>query len=186
MRLSPDDVVRAATRHYLSGAPIDMSSLAAELGLARATLYRRVGNREQLFGQVLAVQTARTFAAARAGVSGAGLPLVLAVLERFMQTVLAAEPLRALAERDPLLFINTVMAPGPVETCAAGLVAGLLDEQVAAGAVTLRLPSAVVAQALVRVADSSMYAHLLGGRPPEIDMTVVVITLMLESMISST
>jgi hypothetical protein len=63
-----DEVIRAATRHYLRGEPIDMSSLAAELGMGRATLYRRVGNREWLVGLVLADRTEHTYREASAGV----------------------------------------------------------------------------------------------------------------------
>ncbi|MFC4944710.1 QsdR family transcriptional regulator [Pseudonocardia sp. GCM10023141] len=181
MSPTADDVVRAATRHYLAGTAIDMSSLAAELGLGRATLYRRVGNREQLISRVLAERTAHTFGEVDRRVGGAGLPRILAVLEQFMNAVIAARPLRTLTARDPLLFIGVVMAPGPVEACATDLITGLLDEQVRAGALTLRIASDVLAQAVVRIADSYMYSHLLGGREPELHKALAVITLMLES-----
>ena len=43
--LSRQAAVDAATRLYLAGEPVDMSALAAELGIGRSTLYRKV--REQ-------------------------------------------------------------------------------------------------------------------------------------------
>jgi AcrR family transcriptional regulator len=178
------EVVRAATRHYLRGAPIDMTSLAAELGLGRATLYRRVGNHEHLLGLVLADRTAHTFretCAAVATTGATGRARVLAVFERFVHAVVEAEPLRALVARDPLLFIRVVMAPGAVESAATELVTALLDEEVGAGHLRLRLPSDTIAQAFVRIGDSFMYSHLLGRRDPEIHKAVALVTLLLES-----
>src|SRR5689334_17008829 len=59
----PHDVVEAATTCYLRGEPLDMSALAAQLGIGRATLYRWVGNREELLARVIAETSERTFRA---------------------------------------------------------------------------------------------------------------------------
>ena len=52
--------VDAATQVYLAGGAVDMSALATTLGVGRATLYRHVGNREELIATVLAEATERT------------------------------------------------------------------------------------------------------------------------------
>ena len=57
----PHDVVEAATGCYLRGEPLDMSALATQLGIGRATLYRWVGNREELLARVIAETSERTF-----------------------------------------------------------------------------------------------------------------------------
>lgn len=49
----PADVFAAAMECYSEGRRLDMQALARELGMARATLYRRVGNREQLLDDVV-------------------------------------------------------------------------------------------------------------------------------------
>src|SRR5580698_3849125 len=54
-------VINAATQAYLRGEAVDMSALAAQLGIGRSTLYRLVGNRDDLLGVVLAEATERTF-----------------------------------------------------------------------------------------------------------------------------
>ena len=41
--LTRQAVIDAATRQYLAGQSLDMSALAAELGIGRSTLYRIVG-----------------------------------------------------------------------------------------------------------------------------------------------
>jgi hypothetical protein len=60
-------------------------------------------------------------------------------------------------------------------------VTALLDEEVGAGHLRLRLPSDTIAQAFVRIGDSFMYSHLLGRRDPEIHKAVALVTLLLES-----
>src|SRR5215470_5042545 len=49
----PGPIFAAAVDTFLAGQRLDMRSLARRIGVARATLYRRVGNREQLLDQVL-------------------------------------------------------------------------------------------------------------------------------------
>ncbi|QYN25138.1 QsdR family transcriptional regulator [Amycolatopsis sp. DSM 110486] len=172
---STDDVVRAATEAYLRGRTIDMSALAAELGLSRATLYRRVGNHEQLLGRVLADSTERTYLAIEAGVTGPpGLARTLVVVERFMRTVVTLAPLNDLARRDPVLFAKVIMSPGEVESRAARLFTELLDRN----GLRFDAPTAAVAQAVIRIGDSFMYSQLLGGEP-RLDDAVQVIGLLL-------
>ncbi|MFI5606323.1 QsdR family transcriptional regulator [Amycolatopsis sp. NPDC051903] len=172
---STDDVVRAATEAYLRGESIDMSALAAELGLSRATLYRRVGNHEQLLGRVLADSTERTYRAVEAAVTGPpGLATTLVVVERFMHTVVTLTPLRQLATHDPALFAKVIMAPGEVEARATQLFTELLDRN----GLRFDVPTTAVAQAVIRIGDSFMYSQLLGGEP-RLDDAVRVIGLLL-------
>jgi AcrR family transcriptional regulator len=49
----PDPIFLAAVDTFVAGQRLDMRSLARRVGMARATLYRRAGNREQLLDQVL-------------------------------------------------------------------------------------------------------------------------------------
>jgi AcrR family transcriptional regulator len=179
---SMDEVIRAATRHYLRGDPIDMSSLAAELGISRATLYRRVGNHERLVGLVLAERTERTYRDASAGVREHGAARVLAVLERFMHAVLATEPLKRFIARDPVLYVRIATAPGPIEQRSTELIAAMLREETGAGHLQLRVPADVMAQAIVRIADSFMYAHLLGHEQTRIDTALEVIALLVDGV----
>ncbi|MFA1543797.1 QsdR family transcriptional regulator [Actinomadura monticuli] len=175
----PPAALAAASAHYLRGEPIDMSALAAELGVGRATLYRWVGSREQLIGTVLAEMTERTYRVAVLGVGGTGAARILAVLERFMRAVVTAEPLKAFTEREPRLFIRLATMPGTIEDRATELLTRELQAEIDRGALRVPLPTRTLAQAIVRVADSFMYAHYLGGNRPEIDQALEVVALML-------
>ncbi len=171
-----------------------MSALATELGVGRATLYRWVGNREDLLGAVLAEATERTFwAAVRAvdsryrvdggpgpgGDSLTGAGRVLAILHCFMTKVLAAEPLKALTQREPRLFIRLATTFGLVQDRSAGLIQELIEGEVQAGRMATALPPGVLAQALVRMADGPLYGHLVGGGEPRLGEALAVAAVLL-------
>jgi AcrR family transcriptional regulator len=175
----PEAALAAASAHYLRGEPIDMSALAAELGVGRATLYRWVGSREQLLGTVLAEMTERTYRVAARGVRGAGPERILTVLDRFMRAVVDAAPLKAFTEREPRLFIRLATMPGTIEDRATELVTREMQREIDRGALRVPLPTRMLAQAVVRIADSFMYAHYLGGNRPEIEQALEVVELLL-------
>lgn len=177
----PADAVRAATRTYLRGEPLDMSALAAELGIGRATLYRWVGNREDLLSIVLAEGTERTFRAAIKDAEGEGVPLLLDCMRRFMHSVLDTPALKALTQREPLLFLRLATMPGAIEGRAADLIGELLGQESANGRVRLMLPSPVMAQAIIRICDSHLYAHLLGRGDPEVETALQLVRLLLNA-----
>lgn len=175
----PEDAFEAALRRYLDGSPIEMTTLAAELGVGRATLYRWVGSREALLGAVLAEMAERTYRKAVREATGEGPERVLAVLELFMRAVLEAAPLKALIEREPRLFIRLATMLGPVEQRGIELVTELLDEEIARGTLRTTVASRTLAQAVVRIADSFTWAHYLGGTEPAVDTALEVVALLL-------
>jgi AcrR family transcriptional regulator len=174
-----DDVVEAATHVYLRGEPLDMSALAAELGIGRATLYRWVGNREDLLARVLAESTERTFRSAAKEATGEGSARILDVTGRFMHAVASAKPLAALTQREPLLFIRLAMSPGMIEDRAAALIGEMLEQEQSAGRIELALPAPVMAEAIVRLCDAHLYANLLGRGSPEIATALDLVALLL-------
>ncbi|MEU8804232.1 QsdR family transcriptional regulator [Spirillospora sp. NPDC048819] len=175
----PAAALDAASAHYLRGEQIDMSALAAELGVGRATLYRWVGSREQLLGAVLAEMTERTYRFATRDVGGAGPDRILMLLDRFMHAVVEAEPLKAFTEREPRLFIRLATMPGTIEDRATELLTRELQAEIDRGEMRVPLPTRTLAQAIVRLSDSFMYAHYLGGNRPEIDQALEVVELLL-------
>ena len=72
---TPLDALRVARHHFLKPQRVDMGDVADELGVSRATLYRWVGNRDQLLGEVMwsmAAMGFQTCGAARRGTASTG------------------------------------------------------------------------------------------------------------------
>ncbi len=158
-----------------------MSALATQLGIGRATLYRWVGNREDLLSTVLAEGTERTFRAAIKDADGEGIPLLLDCMRRFMHGVLDTPALKSLTQREPLLFLRLATMPGAIEGRAAELIGELLQQEVANGRVQLSLPVPVMAEAIIRICDSHLYAHLLGRTDPEVETALQLVSLLLNA-----
>jgi AcrR family transcriptional regulator len=178
---SPAEAVTAATRTYLRGETLDMSALATGLGIGRATLYRWVGNREDLLTAVLAEGTELTFRAAIKGANGQGVALILDCLRRFMNSVLTTPALRALTAREPILFLRLATMPGAIEGRAAQMVGELLAAEEAHGRIQLVLPAPVMAQTIIRICDSHLYAHLLGRKCAEVEPALTMVGLLLNA-----
>ena len=104
---------------------------------------------------------------------------MLEVLDRFMHAIIAAQPLRTLSEREPLLFVRLFLLPGQVEQTAGRLIGDMLATEVAAGRLELPLPPAVCGDAIVRMCDPHLYAHVLGSDEPEIDAALELISALL-------
>lgn len=140
-------------------------------------------------GLVLARETAATFHHATARLASAraatdGPDHVVAVVGLFIEAAVAARPLQRLVACEPVLFARVVMAPGHVEETATALVAELIETHAARGGFGLRVPAERLAQAIVRVGDSFMYAHLLRGGPSQVANAMTIIDLLVRSAIT--
>ena len=171
--------VDAATRVYLAREALDMSALAGTLGVGRATLYRWVGNRDDLLGAVLGEATERTYRKAVEQATGSGSDLLLDIFERVMRSVVASPPLRALTRREPLVFIRLALMPGAIESAAARVTTEVIAREQADGNLQVTTSPEVLARALVRICDVHLYAPLLGGDEPEIETALELVRLLL-------
>jgi len=171
--------VDVATQVYLSGGALDMSALATRLGVGRATLYRHVGNREELIATVLAEATERTFRAVLRSVTSTGAQRVLDSVDGLMHAVDSAKPLHNFTSREPMLFVRLALMPGKIEAVSTAIVAEVLAEESAADRLTLPLPVDDLALAIVRICDVNLYAPLLGGDRAEIDTAINLVALIL-------
>ena len=149
-----------------------MQGLADELGVSRATLFRRVGGREELLTEALWVLTERTLAGAAAQweaerpegglhTPGTGRQINAAVSQ--------SKSLRRLLD-DEALTLRVLTDPrGRVQTGIVTFIEALLRRDIAEfGLVSVIEPDAL-AYALVRLGESFLYADVLAARKPDVD-----------------
>ena len=67
-----EQVLDVARREFGEGRRVDVRAIAAELGLARATLYRWFGSRDGLLGEMIARDAEQYFRRVRARVKSRG------------------------------------------------------------------------------------------------------------------
>src|SRR4028119_748331 len=111
-----------APRPSLAGTRVDMGPLAAELGVDRATLFRWVGNRDQLLTEVIWSLFVPTWRRAVDGAAGCGAARVVDALTRFTSDVCGSAPFRTHLRREPdraLRLLTTRAADYQVRGTAA-------------------------------------------------------------------
>lgn len=171
-RTRHDRIVLTAAQWVYDGRRLDMQTLADELGVSRATLFRHVGSREELLGKALWILTERMLEAASASweaerpegelhTPGTG---------RHINVLVSESPgLRRLLDDEPALTLRVLTNPaGQVQAGTVAFVEALLRRDVAEfGLVTIIEPDAL-AYALVRLGESFLYADVLANRKPDV------------------
>jgi AcrR family transcriptional regulator len=171
---------RAARHRFLAGERIDMSALAAGLGVDRTSLFRWVGNRDALLAEILWSLAVPTFDAADAATAGTGADRVEGALTRFVRDLITADSFRAWIVREPSRALRILTGgSSPVHRRFVLLVERLLEEEIAAGRMTTPLPPHDLATVLVRVAESYAYADLIAGERPDADRAAAAFALVL-------
>ena len=179
---TPEEVLELARERWVESGRIDMGALAAELGIGRATLYRWVGSRERLIGEVLWTFAEAAMARARVRARGSGPDYVAAVVERYLTGSLRFEPVRRFIRQDPEYALRVLASKhSPMQQRSVAVTQDLLDEQVAAGALEPALDSADLAYLIVRIAESYLYSDVITGTEPDVGKAVDAIHALLHA-----
>ncbi|MFL6023095.1 MAG: QsdR family transcriptional regulator [Marmoricola sp.] len=165
-RATREHALRYARAQFERGERVDMGTLAEELSVGRTTLYRWVGDREQLIAELFAGLTDEIFADINAS-AGGGVDGAFESIRRFMTVTAGFEPLRDFAQREPALALRILTSPR-----------GLVQERIRAGvlrALELNLAPqrnaipADVIDVLVQVGANLQWTPIVIGDEPEID-----------------
>ena len=154
----------AARKRFLAGERVDMQAIARELGLARATMHRWFGTREQLLGELLADMGEERLRALRARTAGSGALALLDGFDAFNREMATASSLRMLLvqEQDLALRILT-SANGLVQPRLIGVVHDLIVKELEHEDFEPAAEPEVLAYAIVRLAEAFLYNEAIVG-----------------------
>jgi len=180
----PDEIFAAAVDTFVAGQRLDMRSLARRLGVARATLYRRVGNREQLLDEVLWWRARHLLVdqvRASAGLAGTG--RLIAVIGGVLRAIARDRPLRAFLRSDPETALRLLTGTrSTVHRGMAGALEKLIDAERGRGCFSASLDTPTLAYAIVRISEGFLYADPIADRAPDIDRATTVIEALLTGL----
>ena len=162
----PADVLAAASAGYLAGERLDMQRLALDLGISRATLYRRAGNRDALLASVLWWHGRRTLVeAVRRTAPTRGVNRVIAVTHRVLAAGDRSVPLRQFVAAEPEVAMRVLTgAHNGIHSRYVDCYERLLALEVARGHCSFSLDLPSLAYAVVRLAEGFLYADVIGNR----------------------
>jgi AcrR family transcriptional regulator len=181
-RATPLDALQRAREIWQAGQPLDMSALATALQTSRATLYRWVGSKERLLGEVIWTFASDAMDEARAAAPGSGPAHVAGVVERYMRGAMAFQPLRRFVEADPEYALRVLAsANSPMQRRSILAVRRLLAEQVEAGKLEPPLDLDTLAFLVVRIVESYLYTDVITGGEPDVEQAAEAVHVLLSA-----
>lgn len=171
----PDDVFQAALGSVLEGRRLEMGRLAEQVGTSRATLYRRVPDRDALLGEVVWYLVRFSVADTLDRTAHlAGLERVVETARSFLASVTAPVPaFRRLIEEETVAAMRILTSSaGPVHQGVHRVLTDLLADEAADAGLELAMPATDLAFAILRLAQSFMYADVIARDPIDVDFVV--------------
>lgn len=167
-KLTREDVLAEAKAILLSGKMLDMLALASELGVGRSTLYRWVGNREQLINEVLMMLLQETFAWVDdklAKEKAEGTELIIRWAQYIMRTVNHSTPITSILRNEPdvALRILTGIHTGSLKRTSIEKLAGMIEQEREKGTYQPRIEPIRLADIILRLTDSLVYGDMIAG-----------------------
>ncbi|MDP9139220.1 MAG: QsdR family transcriptional regulator, partial [Pseudomonadota bacterium] len=181
-RSTAADAFVLARDRFVRGERIDLQEVAAELGINRVTLYRWVGTRERLIGEVLCYFADRAWEIAGDRLPDRGPEYAARHFYRFLQAIQGFEPFQRFVASDPEYALRVLTSRHSVlQEHVIGLYRVLLEEQVAAKRLNLPRDLESLAYALVRISEAYLYNDIITGREPDLDQALQVIAALLQA-----
>ncbi|HWH28330.1 MAG TPA: QsdR family transcriptional regulator [Mycobacteriales bacterium] len=173
MRATPEQVVRAAAAWIAAGRRLDLQLLGAEQGISRATLHRKVGNRDNLLGLALAHRALDALERAERDWERGRRPhelRSLSVIMAFNAGVAADRGLRRLLDDEPMTAVRVLTdSRGHVQPAVVTAFTRLLERDEQEGLLRQVVPFDQLAYAVVRLGESFLYADVIADRPPDVE-----------------
>lgn len=179
-RATPVDVFNVARQWWFEGRRLNLGALADEVGISRATIFRWVGNKDLLLGEILWSMYAQTLEYAVNAAQGTGVDFLVDVYRRVGEVGVNFEPLKRFLRQDPeyALKVLTTDATNHHDRMVAAW-KGLFDEQLEKGAIKPQISTARLAELVIRINEGVVYSDMISGRKPIIEEGCVGLRLLL-------
>ncbi len=163
-----------------------MRALADEVGVNRATLYRWVGSRDQLLVEIAWSRTLLTFEWLDGRTSVTGAERIVQIVSGYIDAVIndrgtrrwfteeGESAMRLLTRRDPARHDSDF------QPRLQGEIRRLLEEETAAGRLSLPVDLNQLAYVVVRLIESYVYLDLITGEQPQPELAEPILRLLLE------
>ncbi|RFA29152.1 hypothetical protein CAI21_10300 [Alkalilimnicola ehrlichii] len=174
LRATPLTAFRQARQWWLEGRRLNLSALAEELGVSRATLMRWVGNKELLLGEILWSLYKAEFDRAKTRADETpdltGLDYLAQIYHDINEALIDAKPLRQFLSDDPKFGLQVLTANvSGLQERLVGVWEALIVQQLKKGTIRPQLPAGELAYYIVRIGQGALYSDIICGREPALE-----------------
>jgi AcrR family transcriptional regulator len=182
IRTTPLDILQLARRRWLKGEKISIDGLAKESGVSRITIYRWVGNKDFLMGEVLWSTFGPGLKKIIKETPGIGIEHIVEVHRRLMEMILSFPPMQRFIKEDPTYALRLVTTSAScTRERSVQVITEHLEEQESKGYIHLPAPANELAEMIIRSNESLLYSDVISGRPPAIEQACKMIRMFLTS-----
>ena len=179
-RPTPLDALAVARRRFLAGERVDMSAVADELGVSRVTLYRWVGDRGALLGEVMGALAIRTLEKEAARLRVRGNDRVAHLAAHIVKSLMANSGMQALLAAEPQFALRLLTtSEGGVQQRIATWWEREITKEVAAAKMSSPLPAHDLAYLIVRLCESFVYKEVIAGEAADPAQALVLFRMVL-------
>jgi AcrR family transcriptional regulator len=188
-----EEIVRTAAHWIDRGDRLDTRTFAASIGISRSTLFRRVGNRDDLLGDALWYLADRTMAAAvrrwartegAAVRSDGGELRCLAVMREYRSAIAANKGFRRFLDDEPTVAIRVLTDPhGRVQPRVMTAHVELLRRDVEDGGFVPAVGLDSLGYAIVRLGEAFLYSDVLASRAPDLAAASTLLAALVEGRV---
>ncbi|SSC24227.1 Tetracyclin repressor-like, C-terminal domain superfamily, partial [Klenkia terrae] len=164
------EAFRVARRRFVAGHRVELSDVAAELGVNRVTVHRWLGNRTAVLTEVVWSLTAPTLAGCYDRAPGLGGARVADAMADFVRLTVEHPGMRAFLEREHETALRVLTRRDhDFQRRIIGAVEDLLEREQRAGHLDAGYPLPDLAFLVVRVVEGFVYVERIVGEQPEPD-----------------
>lgn len=181
-----DSVLQHAREMIAANERLDMARLSAELGVDRTTLFRWVGNRDQLLVEVIWSVAGTLWRECLAGAEGSGPNYIARVIGLWVARVHRSAEFRAVVARDPERAMRLLAASsGDLHARLVAAIETLLRQEQKAGCLPHPVALGELAELIARTTSSYVWIDLVTGDPPDATAAQVAVGLLLRPSTSA-
>ena len=173
----PERVFRTAMDWYDRMQRVDVAELARATGHSRRTLYRRIGNRDALLGEIHWYTTRVALAASLAATSGlSGAARMAGIFRCFLAAVLHSPPLIHQLENESANTLRLLTSPsGPVRPRVHRFICRVLEQEIGRGEMSAVVDPKALAHVIALIGESVLYSRSLGIPEQDLDHSVAMV-----------
>lgn len=171
-RATPLSAFRMARRWWLEGRRLNLSLLAEELGIGRATLMRWVGNKDLLMGEILWSLYKGIYdpviEQARIDHPDKGIDFLVQIYNNVNIALINAKPMHDFLAAEPQWGLQLLTSN------VSGLQKRLIDEwqalfeeEIEAGRILPEMDANSLAYYIIRIGEGAIYCDFICGRTPD-------------------
>jgi len=164
-----EEAFEYAVGMYLRGRRIDFSALASELGVGRTTVHRWFGTRDDLIADILGTTAVALLNEVADSTPGEGPARLLEIFDRFNRALAEVPALATFLENESDSLTYIVRGDRGPQPMLVHAIAGMIQAEVDAGRYLPAVDAETTAYAIVRLAQSFMYADRATGVRGDLD-----------------